>query len=76
MLSPAVTTASTCTRSWTSRVRSTGTTASAPSGIGAPVMIRLAWPGPTVRVGVRPAVISSTTLSTDLPPPTSAERTA
>ena len=36
------------------RVRSTITIASAPSGIGAPVMMRIASPGPTGIVG-RPA---------------------
>ena len=36
-------------------VCSTITTASAPAGIGAPVMIRMAWPGPTVGVGAVPA---------------------
>ena len=45
-------------------VSSTGTTASAPSGIGAPVMIRSAWPtGRTWRV-VSPAATSPATGST------------
>ncbi len=43
------------------RVRSTMTTASAPSGMGAPVMIRIASPGPTATVGARPAGRSPTT---------------
>ena len=36
-------------------------TASAPSGIGAPVMIRAAWPLPTAFRGIDPAGMSSTT---------------
>ena len=44
-------------------VRSTITIASAPSGIGAPVMIRIASPGPTGIVGAAPAGRSPTTRS-------------
>ncbi len=43
------------------RVSSIRTTASAPSGTGAPVMIRAACPGPIGFVGMAPAGISSTT---------------
>ena len=56
--------------------RSIMTTASAPAGIGAPVMMRLAVPGPSATVGVRPAVISSTTVSPAGPAATSPLRTA
>ena len=49
------------TRSPAISVCSTMTTASAPAGIGAPVMIRVAVPCSTVRVGTAPAVISSRT---------------
>ena len=45
------------------RLRSTITTASAPSGIGAPVMIRIASPGPTGRSGAIPAIRVATTRS-------------
>ncbi len=44
-------------------MRSTITIASAPSGIGAPVMIRIASPGPTATVGACPAGRSPTTRS-------------
>ena len=44
------------------RVDSTGTTASAPGGIGAPVMIRMAWPGESGdSPGPAPAAIVPTT---------------
>jgi len=43
--------------------RSTITMASAPSGIGAPVMIRIASPSPTATVGAWPAASSPTTRS-------------
>ncbi len=46
-------------------VHSTGATASAPGGIGAPVMIRAAWPGPTLGSTPAPAAMSPTTASTD-----------
>ena len=50
------------TRSSPSRsVSSTMTTASAPAGIGAPVMIRIASPGCSTRSVAAPAAISSTT---------------
>ena len=45
------------------RVRSTITTASAPAGIGAPVMMRIASPGPTATDGATPAASSATTRS-------------
>ena len=45
-------------------VSSTFTTVSAPLGMGAPVMIRIASPLPTVFVGNFPAGTSSMTLST------------
>ena len=62
--SPAVAACSTRTPSSSSRaVRSTMTIASAPSGIGAPVMIRIASPGPTGTVGACPAGSSPTTCS-------------
>ncbi len=61
-------------------VHSTGTTASAPGGSGAPVMIRAASPGPTVGSSPLPAATSPTTVSTagnsSLTPWTSAVRTA
>ncbi len=41
-------------------VSSTITMASAPSGTGAPVMMRIASPGPTGTVGARPAGSSAT----------------
>ena len=41
---------------------STITTASAPGGIGAPVMIRIVSPGPTLPSGAAPAAISPTTV--------------
>src|SRR5438034_3398918 len=44
-------------------VRSTITTASAPAGIGAPVMMRIASPGPTATAGATPAASSPTTCS-------------
>src|SRR5262249_410840 len=48
----------------------------APSGSGARVRWRAPCPGPTGRVGVRPAVISSVTVRTARPPLRSAARTA
>ncbi len=42
-------------------VASTGITVSAPSGIGAPVMIRMQVPGSIARLAVSPAGISPTT---------------
>ncbi len=42
-------------------VHSTGTTASAPCGIGAPVMMRTAVPGDSANSFVWPAAISPTT---------------
>ena len=42
-------------------VASTGTTAVAPDGTGAPVMIRCAVPGFSVSASVRPAGMSSAT---------------
>ena len=56
--------------------RSTMTTASAPGGIVAPVMMRLASPGPTVTCGACPAAMVSTTRSSHGASATSAERTA
>ncbi len=44
-----------------SSVHSNGTTAEQPSGIGAPVMIRTAVPGVSVKILVWPAAISPTT---------------
>ena len=41
-------------------VSSTAMTASAPAGIGAPVMMRAASPGPTEKVGLTPAATSPT----------------
>ena len=62
--SPGLASCSTRTASSPSRrVRSTMTIASAPSGIGAPVMIRIASPGPTATVGAWPAGRSPTTRS-------------
>jgi hypothetical protein len=61
-------------------VRSTGTTASAPSGIGAPVMIRATLPGASGGTSVRPAGMSvatgSTTGASSDAPASSAARTA
>ena len=61
-------------------VRSTGTTASAPAGIGAPVMIRMAVPGRTSSVARKPAGTSSITVSDtgadSVAEPMSAARTA
>src|SRR3954451_23918013 len=61
-------------------VHSTGTTASAPAGIGAPVMMRTQKPGCTLDVPVLGAPMSPTTGSTTgadaLAVATSAERTA
>src|SRR5690606_6856138 len=42
-------------------VSSTGTTVSAPAGIGPPVMMRTAWPGPTARRSSAPAATSAIT---------------
>jgi hypothetical protein len=39
------------------------TTASAPAGIGAPVITRIVWPGVTASVGTLPAVTSSSSRS-------------
>lgn len=61
-------------------VHSTGTTASAPGGSGAPVMIRAAWPGPTRGSESPPAATSPMTVRTagnsSSAPDTSAVRTA
>ena len=58
-------------------VSSTITTASAPSGIGAPVMIRIAWPSPTCRpAGSAPAGSVATTASVTGADATSDARTA
>ena len=46
-----------------SSVSSKGTTASAPGGSGAPVIIRKAVPGPTPPTGILPAATSPTTRS-------------
>ncbi len=46
-------------------VHSTGATASAPGGMGAPVMIRAAWPGPTLGRSPAPAAMSPITASTE-----------
>ena len=46
-------------------VSSTITMASAPAGMGAPVMIRIAWPAPTVASLDAPAATSSTTAQLD-----------
>ena len=61
--SPAGTSASMATRAPSSRRRvcSTITTASAPSGIGAPVKIRIASPGASARSAGWPAATSATT---------------
>ena len=58
------------------RVRSTMITASAPGGMGAPVMIRTAWPGPTATSGALPAANVSTTSRVTGAVAVSAERTA
>jgi len=61
-------------------VSSTITMASAPSGAGAPVMIRMASPGPTGTVGAFPAGSSATTRrrtgASGVAPAVSAARTA
>src|SRR5690606_22985720 len=57
-------------------VRSTMTTASAPSGSGAPVKMRTASPGPSGRSAGCPAATSATTGSTTGAPAVSAARTA
>ena len=57
-------------------VSSTLTMASAPAGIGAPVMILIASPGPTRRVGTLPAGTSSMTVSVAGVAVTSSDRTA
>ena len=62
-------------------VHSTGTTASAPAGIGPPVMIRADWPGATARApeypaGMSPTTGSTTGLTTPMRPATSSVRTA
>ena len=49
------------TRSEPPSVCSTCTTVSAPAGIGAPVMILMACPRPTARLGTLPAATSSRT---------------
>ncbi len=46
-------------------VHSTGATARAPGGRGAPVMIRAAWPGPTLGSSPAPAAMSPTTERTE-----------
>ncbi|OGS96715.1 MAG: hypothetical protein A2Y51_07165 [Gallionellales bacterium RIFCSPLOWO2_02_60_31] len=49
-----------CTRlSGFASVSSTRITASAPSGIGAPVMMRAHWPDASALIGISPALISS-----------------
>jgi len=53
--------ADTLTSSRPPSVPSTGTTASAPSGIGAPVMMRILCPGAKLSVSVFPAAMSRTT---------------
>jgi hypothetical protein len=62
MLAPSLT-PSTRTLSNASWVRSTGTTATAPSGTVAPVEIAIASPGPTARSAGDPARESPTTSS-------------
>jgi hypothetical protein len=57
-------------------VRSTITTASAPSGSGAPVKMRMASPAPSARVAGCPAATSCTTGSVTGAPATSLARTA
>ncbi len=61
-------------------VSSTGTTASAPSGNGAPVMMRAVSPGPTAASDTVPAGMSVTTRNvtgvSGLAPAVSAVRTA
>ena len=63
-----------------SSVSSNGTTASAPAGIGAPVMIRTAVPGSTCPSNTYPAASSPTTRSiagaSSVAPDVSAARTA
>ena len=56
--------------------RSIITTASAPGGIGAPVMIRVACPDEIARVGTAPAMTSSITAKSALPVARSADRIA
>jgi hypothetical protein len=61
-------------------VHSIGTTASAPAGIGAPVMIRVESPGCTLYADCDPAAMSPTTGSLtgvdSVAPATSSTRTA
>src|SRR4051794_29988796 len=57
-------------------VTSTGTMASAPSGTGAPVMMRMAWPVPPGVDGAAPAASVPTTSSSTGAPEVSAARTA
>ncbi len=68
------------TRATPRSVHSTGTTASAPAGIGAPVMIRRLSPRVTPRGAREPAGMSpttgSSTGSSGLAPAVSAARTA
>src|SRR6059058_5426314 len=64
------------TTSFALSVSSTRTTVSAPSGIGAPVMMRIASPGPTARSGNAPAATSPTTRSSTGAEATSSPRTA
>ena len=58
---PADTASRTVTRSVSPSVSSTGTTASAPPGMAAPVMIRMQVPGVSSRLLVSPAAISPST---------------
>ena len=58
------------------RVSSKRTTVSAPAGTGAPVIMRIAWPGPTATSGTYPAATSPTTRSRTGAWATSAPRTA
>ena len=76
---PGATGTSTRTRPpWTGEVHSTITTESAPGGMGAPVMIRTAWPGPTGRAGsgAAPAARTATTSSSTGASVVSSARTA
>ena len=63
----------TCTRPSDSATRSTGITASAPSGIWAPVEMRMASPRPSDREAGRPARDSPTTASSAAGPATTAK---
>ena len=74
--SPAATVLAIRTRSPVDSVSSTMTTASAPSGSGAPVMMRSAWPASTARSAAKPAARTPMASSSTGAPSVSAARTA